>query len=304
MSKVSIDEEEYKELQKYKWLFINLMQQTNDFIYFKDCDFNFTYASRPFLELTQQKDVKQLSGKSDFDVFDLEHATHYRKMDEQVMAGNPLTNHEESYIDLNENLCWVSTSKNLLLSENNSVIGIFGISRDVTENKAMKQELEHRANVDSLTQLSNRNAFLVEASVLLKIASRDKKQLSLYFIDLDDFKYINDKYGHEAGDHVLQVVSRRVKEHFRQTDVICRWGGDEFIILAMTDSEHAEKLCQRLTKNIRDDILWNEKLVNVGCSIGVDINIDVEKPLSQVIKESDEAMYRAKRNCKGSYAVV
>ena len=303
--KISISIEEYDELIKFKNLFTNLMKRSSDFIYFKDINFNFTYASQPFIELTKQSSVEELSNKNDFDVFDEDHAKHYRSIDELVLEGEEICGLEESYFDVYGNLCWVSTSKTRLVDEHNNLIGMFGISRDITEVKRLEEKLQKTARYDSLTQLLNRRAFSIEGQRITNIAMREKKKVALYFVDLDGFKGINDNFGHEAGDHVLTIVSNRLINNFRSSDLIARWGGDEFVILAIVsiDSEIKQR-CVKIINNIEEKIEFNDQFLKVSCSIGVNSNVNSRSQFNEMISNTDEAMYEAKRKGKGTFALV
>ncbi|WP_448212696.1 sensor domain-containing diguanylate cyclase [Colwellia sp. MEBiC06753] len=304
MSKLSIDAKEYEELIKIKNLFNNLMSYTSDFIYFKDNSFNFINASKPFLALTQHQSADELAGKSDFDVFDIEHATHYRNIDEAVIKDAPINGLEESYFNLENKLCWVSTSKSTLKDEHGKTIGMFGISRDITHVKELENELSTLATTDSLTNLKNRQAFISQVEQIISFGLRENKHIALLFLDLDGFKLINDQHGHEFGDHVLKVIAERLIVKIRKSDTVCRWGGDEFIILALlNEHKDIEQYCLKIKESIKTEINYKDRELQVSCSIGVKFISDNSVPLIHYIEKADLAMLEAKRNGKGTFII-
>ncbi|MCP4110815.1 MAG: GGDEF domain-containing protein, partial [Desulfobacteraceae bacterium] len=109
------------------------------------------------------------------------------------------------------------------------------MARDITERKKAEHELEYLAYHDALTGLYNRKAFLEELRAVLLCAKRHENRKFLFFLDLDRFKQVNDVYGHEAGDKLLKEVAARLRESVRETDHVCRLGGDEFTIILNTE---------------------------------------------------------------------
>lgn len=148
---------------------------------------------------------------------------------------------------------------------------------------------------DNLTRLFNRRHFDFEFSREFKRAKRYKNDLSIAIVDIDFFKQINDKYGHLCGDFILKETAYIIKENFRQTDVVCRYGGEEFgIILTETPKDTACVPLERLRKKIENNkFLYKGQVINLTVSIGVSSNTDLETE-AEMFEEADKALYKAK----------
>ena len=160
--------------------------------------------------------------------------------------------------------------------------------------------LEKRANFDPLTGILNRSAFL-EAFEYLS-ASPINYPLGLIVFDLDNFKRVNDTYGHQAGDRVLQEVAKAVRRNIRRTDVFARWGGEEFVLLLpKTDLEGAKKVAEKLRKAL-EDLVIEPFGIRVTASFGV-TEIEPREDLDTAFARADKALYRAKRRGKNRVEV-
>ena len=160
------------------------------------------------------------------------------------------------------------------------------------------KELELLASIDPMTKLYNRRYFTTTSAYILDLAKRDKKELSILMIDIDKFKTINDTYGHPIGDKVIIELADKLLKHQRKSDVVCRFGGEEFIILLPNTSLDGAKI---VSEKIRADIEKNVIILENGfdlkftVSIGVSIiNTQDEKNIEPAIKRSDNALYKAK----------
>ena len=158
-----------------------------------------------------------------------------------------------------------------------------------------------QAMTDPLTELFNRRYFLELSDQLLTLSKRSGSPLSLAFLDLDNFKRINDQHGHEVGDRVLQKASKVLKENVRESDVVARFGGEEFIILfTNTDQQNALRVCEVIRKAIEEADM-PEGVNSITTSIGVS-GVGDDDSINQVIKRADKALYEAKD--KGRNQVV
>lgn len=164
-------------------------------------------------------------------------------------------------------------------------------NKDALQNE---QKLYRLANFDSLTQLSNRAYFSEIFQKRIRIEEPEKQ--ALLFIDLDGFKVINDSYGHNIGDQLLRLVAMRFKAQLNQEEVICRHGGDEFLVMpkAGYSQEDIENLCINLIRVLNQPFQVNEHLLHIGCSIGVAFYPEHGKSFIELLRASDIAMYRAK----------
>ncbi|PCJ32922.1 MAG: diguanylate phosphodiesterase [Gammaproteobacteria bacterium] len=180
---------------------------------------------------------------------------------------------------------------------------ILSVGLDITEQKRNENEIVWLADHDVLTQLYNRRKFNIEFTHILDAAKRFNHQGSLLFLDLDQFKDINDSCGHKAGDTVLQEVARLLASIIRSTDIVARLGGDEFaILLPEIDNSGAILLAEKIIKTIgKMDIRFNEVSYKLTTSIGL-----VQFPLGELsiedlISNADLAMYQAKAHGKNTW---
>ena len=178
-----------------------------------------------------------------------------------------------------------------------------GIVRDISDRKQAEQKIAYLALHDYLTGLPNRANFMnvLEQSTLL--AERNKYKVAVLFLDLDGFKKINDTLGHDAGDLLLQQVSKRLVKLIRASDTVSRVGGDEFIfILNNIDTMEGVSLVgSNIIAALAEPFDLNGQLCHVGGSIGISIYPDNAENAGKLIKQADEAMYQAKENGKNGF---
>ncbi|CAH9051743.1 hypothetical protein PSECIP111854_00823 [Pseudoalteromonas sp. CIP111854] len=172
---------------------------------------------------------------------------------------------------------------------------------EVTKREQLQHQLEYESLHDNLTGLANRKYLFKELSRLSSKSKRIALEVYVLYIDLDDFKPINDTYGHHAGDVVLQTVAQRLTKEVRSYDLVSRLGGDEFVVL-MTEPLHfgvLKQVCQRLLDKICAPIeVAESKQVQCGCSIGVAGNYAQIFSAEGILHQADDALYKAKNNGK------
>jgi len=168
------------------------------------------------------------------------------------------------------------------------------------------QQFQQLAHKDSLTGLPNRLFFQGELQRYLAFSTEHDELMALMFIDLDNFKTVNDKHGHETGDAVLCEVSRRMASVVRSRDVLCRLGGDEFALIlpALPDQEAAEHLAQRLIDAVRVTLTINGVVMPIGATVGLAFAPVDATDATALLNASDQAMYEAKRAGKNTYRRV
>jgi diguanylate cyclase (GGDEF)-like protein/PAS domain S-box-containing protein len=201
---------------------------------------------------------------------------------------------------------WTELSFSGMFNAEGQCIGFLGVSRDITERRRVQLKMVHMAQYDQLTQLPNRALLLdrVEQG-MVRLRRSQGHHLALMFVDLDNFKPVNDQYGHAVGDRLLQAVAQRMTSCVRATDTVARVGGDEFVVLlpevhgaaeAMAVGENIRLALERTFEVSSPDANGNGPLaLHISSSLGVALFPDHGQGLGELIRMADEAMYRAKQ---------
>ncbi|MCG8039139.1 MAG: EAL domain-containing protein, partial [Candidatus Thiodiazotropha taylori] len=181
--------------------------------------------------------------------------------------------------------------------------GFFIVLSDITRRKQLEQELETLAYIDKLTQLPNRRYFMDRMNEAVEEAEMFNGGFTLIFLDVDNFKIINDSLGHEVGDQVLADVGWRIQESLRTDDTICRLGGDEFtaIIRGVNDYDAISRLCDTILTKFSLPVYINDHELRTSASIGIVTFPNDGMTTKELIKNADTAMYAAKKSGKNCY---
>ncbi|MGF1726994.1 diguanylate cyclase domain-containing protein [Photobacterium nomapromontoriensis] len=175
------------------------------------------------------------------------------------------------------------------------------IASDLRSSKEMKR-LEHLANHDPLTNLANRVKLHQALQTALTQQKTTHEIFAVLFIDLDGFKDVNDNYGHDIGDQVLKIIAEKLRRTVRNSDMVSRLAGDEFVILLSTVKQYitVQQTCQRLFQRICEPMKINDKTLSVSASIGCYyVNAKDEQDIDDILRRADKAMYEAKLLGKG-----
>jgi len=179
------------------------------------------------------------------------------------------------------------------------------IIRDENTHKSFTDNLKDKAYQDALTGLPNRRLFYSRLESALLRAERQFNQLAVLYIDLNNFKPINDQHGHSAGDKALVQIAQRLKKNFRTTDTLARLGGDEFVALVNIDDKHqAEAIARKVLNNLTAPLDLGVNITpTISASIGISLFPSSAGNAEELIQKADEAMYKAKRNSNLHYLV-
>jgi diguanylate cyclase (GGDEF)-like protein/PAS domain S-box-containing protein len=190
-----------------------------------------------------------------------------------------------------------------LHDEQGVVLNYVAVMRDISNIKQSQQQLEYLANYDALTGLGNRNLFLTQLKVGIERAARHRRGLALIFIDLDNFKVINDTLGHDVGDQLLSEVARRLKACVRQEDIVCRLGGDEFTVYVedFADPQLLVSTAQRLVQAVSEPYQITGHDIFVTASIGISTYPNDGATISELVKNADVAMYKVKEQGRNGF---
>lgn len=197
---------------------------------------------------------------------------------------------------------WHDTNAAPLFDKNENVSGMLGIGRDIQQRKQTEERLFQLANFDILTGLANRSNILSRLECELAQAKTENTSLAVMFLDLNNFKEINDTHGHAAGDKVLCTISERLQLSVRNyTDAVGRLAGDEFLIILpnIKNKNTAEKVVQRIKKSLSHAIKISETHIIVGCSVGVSLYPGDADDVDALVSHADSAMYQHKASRLG-----
>ncbi len=212
-------------------------------------------------------------------------------------------------VDDNGSVHYLEMIASPIFNKEQKIIGIVESTRDITSYvdvleslKKEAKELSYKANYDCLTQLPNRILFTDRVKQAIKRAQREHHHLAVLFLDLDDFKQINDTLGHAAGDETLKELTRRIVPIIRQSDTFARMGGDEFTILLnnINDHEQIATLAQKIIDTINVPFELQDHCMQVSCSIGISVYQEGDE-VTTMLTNADAAMYQAKKSGKNSY---
>ncbi|WMW80337.1 sensor domain-containing diguanylate cyclase [Undibacterium cyanobacteriorum] len=279
--------------------FITVLESTSDFIYIKDQASRIRYCSQTLADITGHKSWRDMVGKHDKEIFPLETAQVY--MQEEIpifQKGIALLNKIDPYFRSDGSMGWVSTNKWPMFDEDGkTVIGIFGISRDISESKQREDELRTMATTDFLTGLASRRDFIDDVNrQIARIHRAPQIQTCLLMMDLDFFKRINDVYGHAVGDAMLQHISHLMKNEVRRVDSIGRIGGEEFAILMPdTTIAAAQAFADRIrNKVMHTPLLDKDRVIPITISIGITQISCNDRSSDSILERADTALYQAK----------
>ncbi len=219
---------------------------------------------------------------------------------EKLMKEKSLNDYELRLRRRDGSLIWVSESCRLF--EEGGEFYIEGVVEDITHRKLCELDLQAKATLDALTGIPNRYLFFDRLGKSIANAGRYGEKLALLFIDLNDFKQVNDQYGHHAGDMLLSMVAERLKSRLRSSDTFARLGGDEFCVLLerTVDHDSIAKIADEFIDCLSAPFEFDGISCAVGASIGISVYPENGSKSDDLVKKADEAMYRVKeqKDCR------
>lgn len=297
----------YRELEEseYRWKYA--LEGAGDGVWDWDCQTNQVfYSSRYMTMLGYEDDVKWTS------FADWKSHCHPDDLTKVMNALRAYLNGEsKSFSTEHRGLCkdgswkWLS-ARGMVVSmntSNNIPLRMIGSSSDITERKLHEAQINFLANHDSLTELPNRILAKLLFTQAMAFADRNDGKAALIYLDLDNFKSINDTLGHTAGDKLLKSVSATLLGCVRAVDTISRQGGDEFVIILMgiQTNDDINLVADKILKQIAQPISIDDQDLSISSSMGISVYPDDGNDFETLMKKSDVAMYKAKEAGKNTY---
>lgn len=200
---------------------------------------------------------------------------------------------------------WISENARTVYNEAGQLVHYEGTVEDITERKSYEEKIEHQATHDGLTGLPNRHMLNDRLQQCMNFADRYKNKFAVAFLDLDQFKLINDSMGHEVGDQLLVIMSERLSSCIREIDTVVRLGGDEFVVL-LTNLHKIDDIThsmQRILSAVGRPCIINGLDFVVSCSIGISLYPDDGKDPNTLLRNADSALYKAKHAGRNNFQI-
>ncbi|MDF2558354.1 MAG: sensor-containing diguanylate cyclase/phosphodiesterase [Bacillales bacterium] len=203
----------------------------------------------------------------------------------------------------NGEIKWILNRGNVLYDNSGNPIKLAGALTDISDNKITEERIQKLAFFDTLTNLPNRTVFFTELQKEIQKCEVNRTNGAVLFLDLDNFKIVNDSLGHDVGDVLLQEISGRLSSVLELDDMLCRFGGDEFLILKknLKNKDELKVLCDEILMLLEDSFDLNGKEVFMTVSIGISVFPENGDNTASILKNADTAMYRAKESGKNKY---
>lgn len=240
-----------------------------------------------------------------YSLTDLAEACHSHTSNEMlktVQTHQRFADYVVHFTDETGQLVYLRVSGKPIFTLSGTFTGYRGVGRDVSETVALNRKVEYLAAHDELTGLPNRNQFRQRLEHAINKAERSGSQVLLMFFDLDHFKLVNDTLGHEAGDQLLMMATKRIKEKARSTDILCRMGGDEFVmVMEGASPQDGHRLVRDIITSFSVPFEIKHQKVYCTASIGVSVYPDDSTDPQTLVVYADLAMYRAKQNGRNDF---
>lgn len=227
-----------------------------------------------------------------------------RERFKQIMADQGVVQGFEAQVRKQDgSVIWISENARAVYGPDGAFLYYEGTVQDITETKHYQEQLEHQASHDSLTGLPNRTLFADRLNQAIHHAARNGYFAVVAFIDLDNFKYINDSLGHKAGDELLKTIANRLRICLRGEDTVARYGGDEFVLVLNNHYQVSSvvQVLERVLNEIQRPMVLERQELCVTCSIGLSLYPSDGADSLTLIQHADAAMYSAKEGGKNNF---
>lgn len=268
-----------KEYKKRLKLLSHAVMNVNDSIYITDMNDNIVFVNKAFLETYGYEEEEIIGQKS-------------------IMLGE--VGWKGEYIQKRKNgseLPVMITKSTVVLEEKENEYAFVIVARDIKERKTMEETISHMAHYDALTELPNQLLFNDHLRIAMSQADRSRKKVAVIMLDLDDFKSVNSKLGHNVGDLLLQAVAKRLKTFLRKSDTVARIGGDEFVIMLseIIKEADASNITKKVLDTFKKQFIFDDYTLNITASIGITIYPTDGNNADTLVRNADIAMNNAKK---------
>ncbi|MDL4839635.1 bifunctional diguanylate cyclase/phosphodiesterase [Aquibacillus rhizosphaerae] len=295
-----------RELKREKNFLNRVINHSPSVIYAMNWSGEFTIANKQFASLFNLKPEDIIGKKEEEFNPNIEDARHYLNVNREIMRTCQVSEVEGSLIDINGLEHWFHIGKVPIKGNDDEDMLVLCVAADITDRKKQEELIRHQAFHDELTGMPNRKMFkerLKEEITKVKNNEVNESTFALLFLDLDRFKYINDTFGHEAGDSLLQMVSDRLNSCISVENVVFRLGGDEFTIIVpdVRARQEVADLSKDILSALSAPYIFKENKFIITASIGISIFPDDGHDAEFMTKYADIAMYQAKEQGKNTF---
>ncbi|WJW75478.1 EAL domain-containing protein [Thiohalobacter sp. IOR34] len=273
----------------------DLVETAHDLVWSTDAEGCWTYLNGACQSIYGYS-PQEMIGRHISEFRTASHAERDEQAFRAILRGEELVQYETVHKDREGREHHLSFNARAHLDEEGRVQYISGTARDISEQKAFQQQLAYQAEHDSLTGLFNRHYFQQELERTVARVARSATECALFYIDLDQFKYINDTLGHAAGDQLLMEISALLRSHVREGDLLARFGGDEFTLLVYNvDAQQAPRVAENFRRLFEEYVFhYDGKNFNVTCSIGGALIDAMAGSADEMLSHADLACNMAK----------
>lgn len=295
--------EEYlrKSEEKYKLA----LEGANDVIWEWDSETKVFYVSDKWRDIVGGLPSEQLSVKKFMQLVHSEDAeTVMSNIKEHITQNTEFYKSEFRIKGKDNNYKWILARGKALRNRQGKIIKVAGSITDISERKEIENQVKYMAYYDMLTKLPNRSIFMERLNTELHRAKKRAMAGAVMFIDLDNFKNVNDTLGHDFGDELLEQIAKKVQCITKKNNLLCRFGGDEFLVLQpnIKDKQEVVSFTKEILDIFQSPFLVKDKLIYSTASIGISVYPEDGESTSVLLKNADTAMYKAKSLGKNSYA--
>lgn len=291
-----------QEIEQNVQLKLSFFEHTEDGIFITNADNRIISVNPPFSQITGHSEAEIINKKSNIlntEQFDknLSKTIATILKDRHFWQGEVSIYHQKGHIIPAWQSIYCLTDATGRIEQSISIL------RDISQQKATEESIKFQANYDPLTQLPNRTLFIDRLSSAIKQTQRNKKKLALMLLDLNKFKWINDKLGHHVGDILLQETAKKLLSVVRTSDTVARLGGDEFCIIIpeLENATDAELISRNIFNAFKSPLLIEQQEIFISGSIGISIFPDDGEDIDTLQRNADSAMYIAKSSGDNSY---